>query len=121
MNCGSSMDARFERGFHFSSSACAPEQVPLIEQLRTDAIPEHIRSVARLVGGDLYLTEFDARSRSVQDLLVHPGPLRINGEDQLAWTQSDVFVRLIRMTQRHRGTWKSVHRKADALGDGLPA
>ena len=75
-----------------------PERIPSIEQRRTDVIPEHIRSVARLVGGDLYLTEFDPRSRSVLDLPVHPGPFRISGEDQMAWTQSDVFVRLIKMT-----------------------
>ena len=85
-------------GLPFVFERMPPDQLPVIEQLRADAIPEHIRSVARLVGGDLYLTEFDPRSRTVLDSPVYPGPFRISGEDQLAWTQSDVLVRLIKMT-----------------------
>jgi hypothetical protein len=85
-------------GLPFLFERMPPERIPAIEQQRTDAIPEHIRSVARLVGGDLYLTEFDPRSRSVSDSPVHPGPFMISGEDQVGWTQSDVFVRLIKMT-----------------------
>ena len=63
---------------------------------RGDPIPEHIDYLVRVTGARRYVLEFDVRSRSVAEGPVHPGPFLIVGEDELGWTRSDVFIRLVR-------------------------
>jgi hypothetical protein len=72
-----------------------------IERTQGDPIPEHIDYLARVTGARRYMLEFDVRARNVEESPVHPGPLLIVGEDQLGWTQSDVFIRLIRFDSTH--------------------
>jgi hypothetical protein len=70
---------------------------------RTDVTPEHVQRKVRRVGGlDPYVAAFDLPSLTLLNPEITAGPFIIAGEDQVAWTQSDVFIRLIRKTTTPR-------------------
>jgi hypothetical protein len=88
---------------------------------RMDVIPEHFDQAARLATWNVFhhVPELQPHTSTLRERLSDLGPMTLFPDDQLAWTQSDVFVRLTK-TESTRPTHLEVLKPGNRSGQGIP-